>query len=371
MSGSVKKDEARGTWYFVIDARSMDGRRRQVKRRGFSRKKDAEKALDELHREMTTGRGVEPTRATFGQFLEERWLPHVETDDRLAPTTRHAYRNAARHLIRLTGGVELQELRGDDLDRAYAQLRDRSTSLRRQVHLVAHKSLRDAGRWRLVGFNAAEDATPPPQPRPDPKAWTPSQVSTFLEHAGQDRWATLWRLAATTGMRRGELVGLCWSDFDADRQEVTVRRNVTVVDHALHFGPPKNGRYRTIRLDPDTVAVLRAHRRRQAEELLVLGEYRPDQDSVFTWPDGSLVHPNVISRTFKRIAQRAELPPLRLHSLRHAWATNALAAGVDVKDVATRLGHASTRITYDIYVAPSSDRDAAAASLVAGMYRAQ
>ena len=99
-----------------------------------------------------------------------------------------------------------------------------------------------------------------------------------------------------------------------------------------------------------------------------MGEDWPDQDYVFTWPDGSLVHPDVVTRTFKRLRDEVGLPTLRLHSLRHAWATHALEAGVNVKDVATRLGHSSTRITHDVHVAPSTSRDAQAAATVASLY---
>jgi integrase len=136
----------------------------------------------------------------------------------------------------------------------------------------------------------------------------------------------------------------------------------------VHIGTPKSNRSRTIRLDPTTVAVLRSWRALHVAEMLALGEYRPEGDFVFTWPDGTTVHPNVITRTFNRLVQRAGLPPLRLHSLRHACATNALDAGADIKDVSTRLGHSSVRITYDIYVAPSSDRDERVANAVADLY---
>ena len=99
-----------------------------------------------------------------------------------------------------------------------------------------------------------------------------------------------------------------------------------------------------------------------------MGSCWPDTGLVFVWPDGSPVHPDVISRTYGRIRQRLDLPPMKLHNLRHAWATAALQAGVDVKVVASRLGHSSTRITHDIYTAMVPSMDAAAAELIAGLY---
>lgn len=368
MSGSVRQDKSRGTWYFVVDATGRDGQRRQIRRRGFATKRAASDALDALRQEMRGGRGVDPNRITFGDYLAKRWLPHLEADQRLKPTTKASYRNAAKHLVRHVGDVRLAELRGDDLDAVQAALADASPSLRHKVHVTAHKSLKDAVRWRYVGFNAASDATPPPQGRSEPKAWTPAEVGRFLDVASEDRWAALWRLAATTGLRRGELVGLRWSDVDLDRLELTVARSATTVDHAVVVTTPKSGRSRTLSIDPDTAAVIRAHRRRQAEEYLLLGESRPAHDDMFTWQDGSSLHPRVLTRTFGRLVARADLPRLRLHALRHAWATAALGARVELKDVSTRLGHASIAITADIYVAPSSERDAAAARLVADLY---
>ena len=370
MSGSVKQDKARGTWLYVVDATGRDGKRRQIRKRGFPTKRAAQTALDQLRRDMRGGRGVDPNRMTYGDFLEQRWLPHIEAlpEETLKDTTKAGYRNAARHLIRHAGHIVTSELRGDDLDAVYAKIPRQSAWLRHKVHVVASKSLGDAVRWRYVAFNAADDATPPPQPRPKPEAWGPADVGRFLEQAKGDRWFALFRLAACSGMRRGEVAGLRWSDIDFERSEVTIVRNAVTVDGAVVVTTPKSGRHRTLSLDPDTLAALRAHRRRQAEEYLVLGQYRPDGDDVWTWQDGSRLHPAVITRTFKRLAEAADLPPLRLHSLRHAWASNALDAGVELLDVSQRLGHASIGFTAAVYVTPSTQRDAAAARTVAALY---
>jgi integrase len=100
---------------------------------------------------------------------------------------------------------------------------------------------------------------------------------------------------------------------------------------------------------------------------MVMGPGWPDTGLVFVWPDGSPLHPNVISRTFKRIRDGLGLPPLRLHNVRHAWATSALLAGVPMKLASARLGHSSTRITEDIYTAAVPSLDAAAAATVADL----
>ena len=169
-------------------------------------------------------------------------------------------------------------------------------------------------------------------------------------------------------MRRGELVGLRWGDINLKTGMLTVVNNVTVTDPATEHGTPKGNRARSMSLDAGTVAALKDWKRQQATERLAVGTYWPEGDFVFTWPHGELVHPAIVTRTFKRLKESAGLPDLRLHALRHAWARHALDGGADVKEVATRLGHSSVRITLDVYVAASSERDRAAAESVAAMY---
>jgi integrase len=373
---SVYSDAARGTWFFTLRVPTPDGKTRQIRRRGFATKKAAELAEAKMLVEASKGRpAITPARLTFGDFLTMRWLPALEADPKRKPATIASYRHAMKHLVRHLGHVRLLDLSGDQLTVLYGKLRKLGKSERtvRGVHVTAHLSLKDAARWRLVSFNAADDATAPAQTAPDPTAWTVEQVTRFLELATADRWSALWRLAATGSMRRGELVGLQWSALDLDRGELVVRDNAVVVDHTVIVGTTKGKRARRVSLDPGTVLALRQWRRQQRAERLAFGEgYRDTDDvwtwQVWTWQDGTRVHPDVISRTYKRLREAAGLPALRLHNLRHAWATHALDNGADIKDVSTRLGHSSTRITMDIYVAPLPERDARAAAMVADLY---
>lgn len=364
---SVHYDEDRGTWFFT---RRMNGQ--QVRRRGFASDEAALRAEERLLIEFERNRRtLTPKRLTFEHYLTERWLPALRADPNRKPSTIAGYERIARaHLVPRLGAVKLGDVAGDHLTSLYGALRAEGKSERtvRFVHTTAHLALKDAVRWRLLPYNAAEDATAPAQTPPRPKAWTPEQVRTFLDAAERDRWWPLWRLAATTGMRRGEMAGLRWCDLDLDRGELVVAENRVVVDHQVFTGTPKGGRTRRLGLDPVTVDVLRAWKRQQAAERLVIGPYWPDTDLVFVWPDGSPVHPDVITRTYNRIRDAAELPKMHLHNLRHAFATTSLLGGVDIKVVSERLGHSSTRITHDIYTASVPALDRAAAVLVADLY---
>jgi integrase len=361
------KRTADGQYRFVVDVESPDGRRKQVARKRPT-KAEARVELKRVLGEAHTQRPTTVRNPRFGEYLTQRWLPAVEADPKLKASTIASYRSMSKHLVRELGDVRVRDLAGYHFTVMYGRLRARGLSERtvRFVHVTAHRAFKDAGRWRLVAYNPVDDADAPAQTRAEPRAWTPNDVSRFLQDADGDRWSALWRLAATTGMRRGELVALRWSDLEG--ADLVVRRNRVVVDHVVIEGTPKNSRSRRIALDPATLTALSRWRATQAEERLVIGQYWAGEDYLFTWPDGTVVHPDVISRTFKRLVHEAELPPLSLHNLRHAWATAALQAGVDVKVVAGRLGHSSTRITHDIYTAKVPSMDDAAARAVAAMY---
>jgi integrase len=368
-AGSIKK-QPNGTWTVVVDVPATNGsKRQQLRRRGFATKGEAQAELTTILSTVQEGTFVKPSKLTFGQYLSTRWIPAMRPTVR--KTTGAAYAQMAKHLERHLGAVPLGELSGPQLTIVYCKLLDAGLSERtvRYVHTTAHRALRDAVRWHLVPRNVADDADAPRQPTAQPKAWTPAQVATFLKVATDDRWAALWRLAATTGLRRGELAGLRWDDLDLARGSLTVNRATVVAAGKAVESEPKTARgRRRMALDPHTVEQLKAWRKRQREEHFAMGEGWQGDGRVFVWPDGTALHPNVITRSFGRLVKQAKLPALTLHGLRHSWATSALVAGVPVKVVSDRLGHSSARITLDVYTASVPSLDAEAADLVAGLF---
>lgn len=366
------KDPATGRWGFVMDVGVDErGTRKQARRRGFRTRAEAQRALDALRTSVAKSTYVAPARQTLAEYLDE-WLAGIEHT--VAPSTWSSYKRNLRVNVKPTiGGVQLQKLDAGHLNRMYADLRERlSPRTVRYIHAIVRKALKDAVKWQRLVRNPAEAADPPRAKdarAPEMKTWTAAELARFLELVDGSRYRAPWLLVATTGMRRGEVLGLRWFDLDLDGGRLSIRQTVSLIDHKIVIASgTKTGNARGVDLDAITVAELRAHRARQAQELLLLG-IRPDGDSlVFCHPDARPYNPERFSREFARaLARLPELPRNRLHDLRHTWATLALVANVPVKVVSERLGHSKTAITLDLYTHVTATMQADAAETVAGM----
>jgi integrase len=233
---------------------------------------------------------------------------------------------------------------------------------------MLHRALRDAVRLGYLVRNVADAVTPPRGASPEMQVWTPEQLRAFLTEVRHDRLYALWLLVATTGMRRAELAGLRWVDIDLDAARLSPRRPRVVVNYVVHESEPKTrmGK-RSLALDPATLAALQEQKAHQDQERAEVGAAWMDSGLVFTRPDGSPIHPDLITDWFRRLARAAGLPPIRLHDVRHSYATAALAAGIPAKVVSERLGHANIAITLDVYSHVIPGMDAAAANAVASL----
>jgi integrase len=268
------------------------------------------------------------------------------------------------------GGLPLQGLRPTHLNKLYGNLRaaGRAPKTIRNIHGVLSKALGDAERWGLVARNAARLADVPAVARPKLQVWSPEHTRAFLAAVANDRLFAAWLLAATTGMRRGELLGLRWEDIDLDSGVVRVAQARVRAGNQVVAGEPKTARgRRAIALDPTTVAALRQHRKRQTEERLAAGPHYAVSDLTLTMPGGTPIHPNRFSLWFRRHVREAGLPAIRLHDMRHSYATAGLAAGVPPKVMSERLGHATVAFTLNTYTSALPALDKSAADIVAGL----
>jgi integrase len=337
---------------------------------GFRTQRECQAALNEAIAALQGGTFVEPSNRTVRSFLVDEWLPAVQMAN-LRPGTWENYRiHVQAHIVPALGTVQLQRLSPAQLNAFYRHLLTEAgkdghglaPKTVRNVHNILHRALKDAVRWGYLVRNVADAADPPKGKSAQMRVWSPDQLRGFLEHVREDDLYAAWLLIATTGMRRGELAGLRWVDVDLEAGRLSVRQPRVVVANTPQASEPKSARgRRSLALDPVTVAALRRHRARQLEHKLAVGARYWDSGLVFTWPDGSPIHPRRFSRWFERHSGRAGLPRIRLHDLRHSYASAALAAGVPAKVVSERLGHATIAVTMDVYshILPGLDREAA------------
>lgn len=359
-----------GSYGFRVDLGPdpATGRRRQVQRQGFRTKREAEAALDERLSSIRSGALVTPSTAELGDFLDE-WL--VGQTSRLKETTWESYRIVVDRVKARIGKVKLQALTPLELERFYRVLGESgghrgdplSVKTIRNTHTVLRKALADAERLGLIMRNPGATARPPADQPVEQKTWNSDELREFLEAIAEHRLYALYVLLATTGMRRGEALGLRWSDLDLDGAELHVVQTLVAINYQPVFSAPKTKRSRRlIYIDVDTVGVLRAHRARQREERLAAGPvWDGEHDLVFCEVLGGPMIPDRVSRDFRTLVRRALVRDIRLHDLRHTFATLALKGGVHPKVVSERLGHATVGITLDLYshVTPAIGRDAA------------
>jgi integrase len=306
---------------------------------------------------------------SLARYLREEWLPAKRLS--LRPSTWDGYSNKLElHVIPRLGSIPLRRLRVEHIQALYSDLLaegradgmgglDPKSVL--EVHVIVRKALADATRRGLVVRNVADTAEAPKRRRPkrQVRSWTAEQLRVFLDAARHHRLFPAFWLAATTGMRRSEVLALRWEDLDFDAARLSVHRALVSVRYELHesHGKTSSAR-RCIDLDDDTLAILTAWRKELAHELA--RPLRPD-DYLFPTQSGSAIHPDSFSGAFGRLVASADVPRVRLHDLRHTHATLLLKAGVPIKVVSERLGHATPGFTMATYqhVLPGMQAEAA------------
>lgn len=328
---------------------------------------DAERERAVLVGEIASGDYLDPDRATVAEF-SEYWLGVIAGTVR--PSTLESYRGKLRTASRWIGGRRLGDVDGRMLTAMYGRmLEDLSAQSVVHVHRAVSRMFTDAVKWGVVKVNPAGGASPPRVTRRRLSTWTSGQVREFLEVVADDELVGLWRLAVSTGMRRGEICGLRWPAVSLERGMLDVTDTlVMVAGHPEPSEPKTAAGRRRVALDPQTVQVLVEHRDRQDRYRAVMAEAYDPGGWVFAWQDGRPLSPDWVGKRYRQLVRASGLPYIRFHDLRHTWATLALEAGVPAKVVADRLGHAGIAITLDTYThhVESLDRDAAAR--VAGLF---
>jgi integrase len=368
-------------WQVIVYAGRdpITGRKRQLSRNVRGTKREAQAVRARLLVEVDEGRHI-TTGATFGDLVEQ-WFEHASPD--WSPKTTAETRRLVDRVVKpRLADVQLKRLKTADLDRMYASLRKSgghsggplSPATVRRVHTVVRRALQQGVRWGWLSFNPAVHASPPRVPRTNITPPTPEDVQKLLDLAAAEDppLATFLHLAAATGARRGELCALRWSDIDTDADTLFIGRGLVHGPDGLVERGTKTHAARRIALDAATLDVLARQRRRGVEQALQCGVHLADDARIFSFdPAGETPwRPDVVTNRFGKLRRHAGLQSVRLHDLRHYVATRLIGAGVPVRTVSGRLGHANAATTLNVYSAfmEASDRDAA--ELLAGILQA-
>ena len=323
---------------------------------------------EKLRRTIEETRGLDVARVgeyTTGQWLEVWFNDYAML--KVRPSSHQTYRGYLDHHIKpYIGNIPLTKLSSLDLQRLYKKLLsdgrvDRIESKKqpkglsaktvRNIHQLISSALKLAVEQKLIARNPAEGCALPKVERKEMQTLPVEQLTSFLREAKDSGVFALYYIDLTTGLRRGELLGLKWSDIDLEKGDLRVRRQIGRIDGKIMEMPLKTkNAYRTLPLSADAIDVLMQQRRKTG-----------NSEWVFPSPTGGPMSPDSVLHMLHRVLKRAGLPEVRFHDLRHTFATLALQNGVDIKTVSGMLGHFSAGFTLDTYahVTTAAKREAA------------
>jgi integrase len=347
--GSIYQ-RADGKWCAAISVGYADGKPKRKVIYGKTRKEVAEKLKVAL-RDQQQGLPVAVERQTVGQFLD-RWLTDTIAPNR-RPKTYRSYEQMTRcHIAPALGHIQLAKLEPQQVQALLKRKQDEGLSPRTVAYTraVLRQALNQALKWGLVARNVATLVEPPKVERFEIKPLAPTDANRLLDAARDDRLEALYRVALSLGLRQAEALGLRWEDIDLDKRTLRVSKALQVIKGEMQLVEPKTASARRILPLPSAlVAALKAHRARQAAERLKMGEAWQDHDLVFCTRVGTPIHPRNLIRSFQALRERAGLPPMRFHDLRHSCLSLLAAQGVPARVAQEIAGHSDLRLTLSVY----------------------
>ena len=369
MKGNIR-ERGQGTWEIHYDVpRDENNKRRQKTCTVHGTKRDAERELNRLIHEANSGGFVDSKNLTVAGYMKQ-WLATAK--ENVAASTYFSYEVYSRqHIVASLGRHQLAKLQPLHIQAMYTNCLtngriDGKGGLSPQsvlhIHRILKEAMGQAVKWQLIARNPVDAVDPPRVPKTEMMFLKQDQVTQLLAQVRDSLIYIPVLLAVTTGMRRGELLGLRWDDIDFTAKTLAVRRSLQQTNTNIAFKETKTASSRrVIALPPFVVEALVVHKGKQAEQKLLLGEVYEDSGLVCTHPDGRLIQPNHLSHLFDVARNARGWGKLRFHDLRHTHATLLLQQGVHPKVVQERLGHSSIATTLNVYshVLPSMQEDAA------------
>lgn len=365
MTGHIRKRDTKDgkSWQITLDKGvDVNGKRIREYITVNGSKRQAQDELARIISEYNNGGYIERSKMTV-QMLIDQWLT-VYVVPQLAPSTVRGYKvNFDKHTIPYIGHIAVQKLTGTEIQHMYTQLSQTGLSPRsvRYVHTTLREVLQYAYKMRIISVNPADFVSAPKQAKYKSGVYNAEEVAKLLQCAkGTDMELPLI-LDLETGLRRGELLALKWSDIDWEARTLTVERNLVCINGEHQFGSPKTkSGNRKLLLSESLIEKLRQHRVRQTEIRLQLGATYQNNDLICCKDDGTPYNTGSFSHKFANFLKKHGLKHIRLHDIRHTNATLMLENGIPAKIASERLGHSGIAITLDTYshVSPKMQKEA-------------
>lgn len=354
-----------GRWVSYL--RLPDGRKKFF----TGTKEMVKERLLEAQRQAHAGQLVIGRDQALSLYLD-RWLADAVRHS-VRPKTFENYELCVRRIVPFIGRIRLRALAPEQIQYALGKLLDSGLAPRtvRQVHMVLRRALKQAVLWRMLASNPSDAVSGPRPERKEVRTLSESEVRHLLNVTRGMRDHGLWVFLVTTGVRLGEALALRWSDIDVKEGRATIRRAVQRQRGAgLVFVEPKSARSRrTVPVPRETIEVLEDQRRMNDRDRGKAGDLWQENDLVFPTPVGRPRDTAYRAISFHVALERAGLPRMRLHDLRHTAATHLLTKHVHPKVVQDLLGHSTIAITLDTYshLMPALAREAS--TLMSGLLR--
>ncbi|MDW8515063.1 site-specific integrase [Priestia flexa] len=340
-------------WSYTVDIGKdpLTGKRRQKTKGGFRTKKDAERDCADFISSFNKGSAIIQKDITIKEFMK---FFIARSELKLKPSTFYKQMNVFnKHIVPRIGHIKLQEFTKHHAQEFINQLLEKELSPTYIAHIcrLARIFFEFALKDDRIVRNPFSDVITPRTKKRSYNVWSVEQLQTFLATAKEwnQHYYTLYILAAHTGMRIGEVLGLRWRDVDFENKRISVNQSVYYKEREFVFSDLKTSNsFRMIAVDDVLVKQLKRHKSRQIEGRLA-EPFETDYDLVFCRKNGRPLHPEAVRGSFNRMIVRANVPKIRLHDLRHTHATILLKMRENPKIVSERLGHSTVVRTLDTY----------------------
>ncbi|MFA1821217.1 tyrosine-type recombinase/integrase [Virgibacillus oceani] len=343
MRGHIAK---KGKKYYIVVDIGTGYERKQKWLSGFNTKKEAEKEMPRILNELNQGTYVEPSKQLYSDFLDA-WMKNKR--NKLSLNAYNNYEmNIRVHIKPALGRFKLSKLNSLAIDDFYTDLENKglSSATIRKMHTIVRSSLEYAKDYRFIEWNPASVVKPPSVKHKDIQVWEEKDLMRFLHFTKNEHDYIVYHLALFTGMRRGEILGLKWSDIDYAQKKIRVQRSYS--KSGFTKGKTDSAR-RVIDVDDDTITALKERHKIVKENKMRCGEDYEDNNLVVCRADGRPVDVRNVNRRFTKLRERHKMPEIRFHDMRHTHATIMLGMGTPVKIVSERMGHHKVEITLNTY----------------------